>query len=65
AAASAAKTAEENVVKNIRAKGDRPAEVGADANNSPILTKSDPSRLSLREFESIAKRVARGERITF
>ena len=65
AAACAAKTAEENVVQSIRAKGGRPAENGADANNSPILTKSDPSQLTLREFEQIARRVSRGERITF
>ena len=61
----AAKTAEENVVQSIRAKGGRPAENGAGANNSPILTKSDPSQLILREFEQIARRVSRGERITF
>ena len=61
----AAKTAEENVVQSIRAKGGRPAENGACADNSPILTKSDPSQLTLREFEQIARRVSRGERITF
>ena len=62
---SAVKATEENVVQSIRAKGGRPAENGIGANNSPILTKSDPSQLTLREFEQIAKRVSRGERITF
>ena len=65
AVSDAVKAAEENLVQSIRAKGGRPTENGVGANNSPILTKSDPSQLTLREFEQIAKRVSRGERITF
>jgi len=61
---TAAKNAEQAVVNNVRARGTRPAENGA-SSQSPAIIKSDPSKLTLADFDDIAKRVARGERIVF
>ena len=55
---------EKMVADNVRAKGSRPAENGANA-QSAFTVKSDPSKLSRQDFEEIARRVARGERISF
>lgn len=64
ATAFAATQAQKATVENIRAKGQRPAENGT-ASQSAFTTKSDPSKLSLKDFEEIARRVAHGERISF
>lgn len=63
-ARSVAKTAENSVVQNIRAKGVRPPEVGSSSQGG-ITVKSDVSKLSRRDREEIARRVARGEEIKF
>ena len=60
-----AKTTEHNLVNNIRAKGNRPAENGAASQGAAFTIKSDPSKLTLADFNEIAKRVARGERVSF
>lgn len=65
ATAYAATQAQKAVTENIRAKGQRPTENGASSQSTPIITKTDPSKLDLNDFEEIARRVARGERITF
>jgi len=62
--ATAAAT-EKNLVNNIRAKGQRPAENGANSQSASFTTKSDPSKLTLADFEEIARRVAHGEVISF
>ncbi len=59
-----AKSAEQNVTNNIRARGKRPAENGTAAQSAAIV-KSDPSKLTLQDFNEIARRVANGEKITF
>lgn len=62
--ATAAKT-EKNLVDNIRAKGQRPAENGTASQSAAFVTKSDPSKLTLEDFNEIARRVAHGEVISF
>jgi hypothetical protein len=61
-AASAA--TEKRVTQNIRAKGARPAENGT-SQRAAATIKSDPSKLTLEDFEEISRRLARGEKITF
>ncbi len=60
---SAANT-EKAVVSNVRAKGTRPQENGT-ASQSAFLIKDDVSKLTRKERAEIARRVARGEKITF
>ncbi len=55
---------EKAVADNVRARGTRPAENGTNA-QSAFTVKDDPSKLSKADFEEIARRVARGEIITF
>ncbi len=55
---------EKAVADNVRARGARPSENGTNA-QSAFTVKDDPSKLSRKDFEEIARRVARGERITF
>lgn len=62
---NAAQTTEKNLVDNIRAKGKRPAENGAASQNAAFTLKSDPSKFTLDDFDEIARRAARGERIVF
>lgn len=65
AAQSVAKSTEKALVDNIRAKGKRPAENGIAAQSASFLTKSDPSKLTLADFDEIARRVAHGDIISF
>lgn len=52
------------VTDNIRAKGLRPVENGTSAQNA-FTVKSDVSKLNRKDREEIARRVARGEVISF
>lgn len=63
-AASTAAETEKKVTDNIRAKGARPAEAGANAATG-VTVKNDVHKLSAMDRREIAKRVARGEKITF
>ena len=54
-----------STVDNIRAKGTRPAENGTSSQGAPFITKSDPSKYTLHDFEEIARRVRNGEMISF
>jgi hypothetical protein len=63
-AQAASQATEKRVVDNIRAKGARPAENGT-SQSAAATIKSDPSKLSLADFDEIARRVARGEKIVF
>ena len=57
--AGTAKQAQNNVVENIKAKGNRPKENAT--NPAPgIIIKSDPRNLTRDDREEIARRVARG-----
>lgn len=58
------KEAEKKIVNSIRSKGVRPVENGTDP-TSGILLENNISKLSKKEREEIAKRAARGERISF
>ena len=55
---------EKRVVDNIRAKGSRPVENGA-GSHSAFTVKNDVSKLTKADRAEIAKRVERGERISF
>ena len=59
-----AKTVEQKIVNNIRANGARPNENGT-SSQAAAITKSDVSQLSKADRAEIARRVARGEKITF
>ncbi len=59
-----AKATEKQVVDGIRAKGARPQENGT-ASQSAFTVKDDVSKLTKAERAEIARRVARGERISF
>ena len=61
---SAAKSREQAVVNNIRARGSRPAENGL-SSQSAFTVKDDVSKLSKKDRAEIARRAARGEKITF
>ena len=56
--------AEKKVSDNIRARGNRPIENGA-TGRSPFTVKNDVTKLTREDREEIAKRAARGERISF
>lgn len=64
-AQGAASLTEKRVTDNIRAKGERPAENGAAAKNNGVIIKSDPSQLTKADRAEIARRVQRGETISF
>lgn len=63
-AAATAKNTEKQVVDAIRAKGVRPAENGTAA-QSGFTVKGDVSKLTRKDRAEIARRAARGEKITF
>lgn len=58
--------AQENTVNNIKAKNNRPSENAASKKTSSnVMIKDNVSNLSKADREEIARRVARGEKITF
>lgn len=59
-----AQAAEKRVVDNVRAKGARPIENGL-SSQSTFTVKNDVTKLTKADREEIARRVARGERISF
>ena len=61
---TAAKRSEQAVVNNIKARGSRPAENGL-SSQSAFTVKDDVSKLSKKDRAEIARRAARGEKITF
>lgn len=58
------KTAERKVVDSIRSKGSRPVENGSEA-HSGILLSGNASKLTKKQRAELAKRAAKGERISF
>jgi len=58
------KAAEKKVVDSIRLKGNRPVENGSEG-ASGILLSGNASKLSRKERAELAKRAAKGERISF
>lgn len=61
----AAATTEKQVVDNVRAKGQRPAENGASSRNPGFVYKTDPREFTKKDRAEVARRAARGEIITF
>lgn len=59
-----AQATEEQVVANIKARGARPAEAGVHS-QSAFTVKDDVSKLTKKDRADIARRVARGEKISF
>ena len=59
-----AQAVEQNVAKKIAANGARPSENGMGSQASAVV-KSDVSKLTKYDIDEVARRVARGERITF
>jgi hypothetical protein len=59
-----AKAVEEKITKKIAANGARPSENGTGARASAVV-KSDVSKLTKYDIDEVARRVARGERVTF
>lgn len=63
-AQSTARAAEQQITSNIKARGQRPAEAGGSAQAS-FTVKSDVTKLTKKDRAEIAKRAARGEKISF
>lgn len=61
---STARSTEKRVMDGIRARGARPVENGS-SSQSGVTFKPDVSRLTREDREEIARRVSRGENITF
>ena len=59
-----AKAVEQNISKKIAANGVRPSENGMGSQASAVV-KSDVSKLTKMDIDEVARRVARGERVTF
>lgn len=64
AARVAAKQSEQQTVQRIKDRASRPAENGTSSNSASII-KSDVSSLTKADRAEIARRVARGEKISF
>ena len=60
----AAQAVEQNISKKIAANGVRPSENGMGSRASAVV-KSDVSKLTKMDIDEVARRVARGERVTF
>lgn len=60
----AAQAVEQNIAKKIAANGVRPSENGMGSQASAVV-KSDVSKLTKLDIDEVARRVARGERVTF
>lgn len=63
-AAQAAAGAEKAVTDNIRARGSRPTEAGANA-TPPFTTKDDVSKLTDEDVKNILKQIGNGGKISF
>ena len=59
-----AQKTQQQVVDNVKARGTRPSE-GALSQGAGVVVKNDVSKLSKEERAEIAKRVLRGEKISF
>lgn len=64
-ASHVAEAVRNNTVNTIRSRGMRPAENGVRGEQPGIVRKTDASKLSKADRAEIAKRVARGETISF
>jgi hypothetical protein len=60
----AAQAVEQNIAKKIAANGVRPSENGMGSQASAVV-KSDVSKLTKMDIDEVARRVARGEKISF
>lgn len=60
-----AQRVEKQVTDSIRARGMRPQENGATGNAAAVVRKADVNSLTRKDRNEIARRVMRGEKITF
>lgn len=60
-----AQQTEKRITDNIRARGMRPQENGSGANAPAIVRKANVNELSRKDRDEIARRVMRGEKISF
>lgn len=60
----AAQTVESKIAKKIASNGARPPENGTGSGSTAVV-KSDVSKLTKYDIDEVARRVARGERVTF
>jgi hypothetical protein len=65
AMAYTAQQTEKRVTDSIRARGMRPTENGSSGNAAAVVRKADVNTLSRKDRDEIARRVMRGERISF
>ena len=65
AMAYTAQQTEKRVTDSIRARGMRPSENGSSGNAAAVIRKADVNTLSRKDRDEIARRVMRGERISF
>ena len=64
AMSATAKMVEEKIAKGIASGGNRPAE-NAMGSRASVVAKADVSKFTKSDVEQIARRVARGERVSF
>lgn len=65
AMAYTAQQTEKRVTDSIRARGMRPTENGSSGNAAAVVRKADVNTLTRKDRDEIARRVMRGERISF
>lgn len=58
-----AQAIQQKTVNDIRARGMRPTENGANGNGAAVITKSDPKTFTKQDRAEIVRRVRKGERI--
>lgn len=63
-ATTAGKRAEQAAINNIQTKAKRPTEAGA-SQQSGVIVKDDPSKMSFKDLQEAGRRAARGEKIIF
>ncbi len=59
------KAQEEAIIANVKAKGTRPVENSTSSPSASFTTKSDVHKLTKEDRAEIARRVMRGEKISF
>lgn len=64
AMAATAKMVEEKIARGIASGGNRPAE-NAMGSRASVVAKADVSKFTRSDVEAVARRVARGERVSF
>lgn len=61
--AQASQMTQKRIVEDIKARGMRPQENGANTSAPSVISKPDPSKWSKKDREEVSRRVLRGEKI--